>query len=245
MISVWRKFKKCAYVGRESDIGSAEPEALCCDGGATSSLSSSLMNCWEVTERVVPIQTAQGGTVMLTTHVCLKTYFVRDQTGELRPITTKTYCQEPQTRSIVRESAELSGISDCPWSRSRASRSVCSQRQKDLQIQIFCVYEWTLESVLFKRTEQLTSSLLGRCRVTSYGTEGWDIARTEIFGMLFIILQDWNVMHKKFEPHMKFPSCMIGKSTVEELPKLKDRATEPLCQMNMDSLSSSVTSIEG
>jgi hypothetical protein len=60
-------------------------------GGATSSLSSSLMNCSDVRERVVPIQTAQGGTVMLTTHVFLKTYFVRDRTGDLRPITTKTY----------------------------------------------------------------------------------------------------------------------------------------------------------
>jgi hypothetical protein len=28
---------------------------------------------------------------MLTTHACLKTYFVRDRTGELRPLTTKTY----------------------------------------------------------------------------------------------------------------------------------------------------------
>ena len=28
---------------------------------------------------------------MYTTHVCIKTYFVRDRTGELRPITTKTY----------------------------------------------------------------------------------------------------------------------------------------------------------
>ena len=28
---------------------------------------------------------------MTTTHVCLKTYYVRDRTGELRPITTKTY----------------------------------------------------------------------------------------------------------------------------------------------------------
>ena len=83
---------ECAYVGRESEIDSAEPEALCCDGGATSSLSSSLMNCSDVRERVVPIQTAQGGTVMLTTHVCLKTYFVRDRTGELRPITAKPYC---------------------------------------------------------------------------------------------------------------------------------------------------------
>jgi hypothetical protein len=49
------------------------------------------MNCSGETERVVPIQTAQGGTVILTTHVCLKKYYVRDRTGELRPITTKTY----------------------------------------------------------------------------------------------------------------------------------------------------------
>ncbi len=38
---------------------------------------------------------------------------------------------------------------------------------------------------------------------------------------------------------------MIDKSTLEDLPKLKDRATEPLLQINMDSFSSSVTSIEG
>ncbi len=43
------------------------------------------------------------------------------------------------------------------------------------------------------------------------------------------------LMHKKFEPHMKFPSCKIGKSTLEDLPKLKDSATEPLYQVNMDS----------
>ena len=38
---------------------------------------------------------------------------------------------------------------------------------------------------------------------------------------------------------------MIGKSTLEDLQKLKDRATAPLWQVNMDSFSSSVTSIEG
>ena len=38
---------------------------------------------------------------------------------------------------------------------------------------------------------------------------------------------------------------MIGKSTLEDLPKLKDRATEPLHQVNMDIFSSSVQSIEG
>ena len=53
------------------------------------------------------------------------------------------------------------------------------------------------------------------------------------------------LMSKKFESHVKCPSCMIGKSTMEDLPKLKDRADEPLGQVNMDSFSSSVPSIEG
>jgi hypothetical protein len=52
-------------------------------------------------------------------------------------------------------------------------------------------------------------------------------------------------MHKKFEPRMKYSSCMIRKSTLEDLPKLKDRGTGPHYQVNMDSFSSSVTSIEG
>ncbi len=38
---------------------------------------------------------------------------------------------------------------------------------------------------------------------------------------------------------------MIGKSTLEDLPKLKDRSPEPLYQVNIDSFSLSVTSIEG
>ncbi len=53
---------------------------------------------------------------------------------------------------------------------------------------------------------------------------------------------------KKFDSHEKCRSCMIGKSTLEDLPKLKDRATEvtePQWQVKMDSFSSSVTSIEG
>ncbi len=75
----------------ESELDSAEPEALYCDGGATSSLSSSFLNGTEITERAVPIQTAEGGTVMMTTHVCLKTYYVRDWTCELRPTITRTY----------------------------------------------------------------------------------------------------------------------------------------------------------
>ncbi len=48
---------------------------------------------------------------------------------------------------------------------------------------------------------------------------------------------------RTFEEHTKCPSCMIGKRTLEDLPKLKDLATEPLHQVNMDIFSSSIQSI--
>ncbi len=37
------------------------------------------------------IQTAQGATIMSTTRSCLKTYYVRDRLGEIRPIDVKAY----------------------------------------------------------------------------------------------------------------------------------------------------------
>ncbi len=56
-----------------------------------------------------------------------------------------------------------------------------------------------------------------------------------------------DLQSSKYEEHVKCPCCMIGKSTLEDLPKLKNRATEPLAQrkVNMDLFSSSVQSIEG
>ncbi len=33
-----------------------------------------------------------------------------------------------------------------------------------------------------------------------------------------------------FEEHVKCPCCMIGKSTLEDLPRLRNRATEPLAK---------------
>jgi hypothetical protein len=38
-----------------------------------------------VTQKVVDIQTAHGATLMSTTHRCLKTYYIRDRLGKIRP----------------------------------------------------------------------------------------------------------------------------------------------------------------
>jgi hypothetical protein len=47
------------------------------------------------------------------------------------------------------------------------------------------------------------------------------------------------------EIHVKCPSCMIGKATLEDFPKAKRPINEPLYEVHMDSFSSSVKSIEG
>ncbi len=47
------------------------------------------------------------------------------------------------------------------------------------------------------------------------------------------------------DTHVKYPSCTIRKATLEDLPKTKEVITKPLYQINLDSFSSSVKSIEG
>ena len=50
---------------------------------------------------------------------------------------------------------------------------------------------------------------------------------------------------KSFKPNEMCPSCMLGKSTLENNPDLLEPAIRPLMRVNMDMYSSSITSIEG
>ncbi len=79
-----------AFVGEEL-ISTGEFTPVICDGGATSTLSSSFENCTDCKPKIVQIKTAEGGAVMTTTHVWMKTYYVKSRTGEIRPLTTKAF----------------------------------------------------------------------------------------------------------------------------------------------------------
>ncbi len=61
-------------------------DTLICDGGATCTLTKILETCTQCKLKVVEIQTAEGATIMSTTHLCLKSYYVRDSLGENCPI---------------------------------------------------------------------------------------------------------------------------------------------------------------
>jgi hypothetical protein len=71
---------ECEYalVGSETDSNN-EPESklIIVDGGCTTSLTSSFENCADCKPRITSVRTAEGGMTMQTTHVCMKTYYVR------------------------------------------------------------------------------------------------------------------------------------------------------------------------
>ncbi len=95
------EFFCCVFFGQD-DIqiaGMANPEKrpdvtsgmLMVDCGASESttITESLFNMTSAEPRVITIQLAMSGATMKSTHVGMKTFYVYDRTGTLRPITTR------------------------------------------------------------------------------------------------------------------------------------------------------------
>jgi hypothetical protein len=57
------------------------------DCGASATITGSLINTSETSERITIIETADGRDSMTASHKCLKTYFLRNRTGEVTKIT--------------------------------------------------------------------------------------------------------------------------------------------------------------
>jgi hypothetical protein len=57
------------------------------DCGASITITGSLLNCVDVEEHKTIIETAKEGESILATHVCRKTYFVKNRVGDMVSIT--------------------------------------------------------------------------------------------------------------------------------------------------------------
>jgi hypothetical protein len=64
-----------AFLGEEI-TSTEEIKPVICDGGK---------NCTDCQPKTVEIKTVEGGVILTTTHVCMKTYYVKSRTGEIRP----------------------------------------------------------------------------------------------------------------------------------------------------------------
>ena len=79
-----------AAMARQSDTAPWEikdKSAIVMDCGAFSSVIGSLINTKNVIEKITKTETADGVDSMKATHLCLKSYFMRNRMGEVKPIT--------------------------------------------------------------------------------------------------------------------------------------------------------------
>ena len=60
---------------------------ICTDTGASICVTGSLENTTDVVEKLVRVEMAENGTSMKATHVCMKTYFLKNRSGEVVSLT--------------------------------------------------------------------------------------------------------------------------------------------------------------
>ena len=157
---------------------------------------------------------------MQKTHVCLKTYYVRDRTGELRPITTKTYIvnnlkhdllsgkalNKAGYRIILDEDPEESGVFAVNKGKICKSTSFPFISDSDHS------------NIFYLKTEPMMLQQFGK--MTGYELWHRRLGHSSNRNIRETIphsdgLED--LVGRKFESHVKCPSCMIGRSTFENL----------------------------
>ena len=83
-----------AAVARPSDAGPMvtqlkDKSVIVMDCGASRTVTGSLLNTRVVIEKTINMETADGKQSLKSSHTCLKTYFLRNRTGEVEPITVQ------------------------------------------------------------------------------------------------------------------------------------------------------------
>ncbi len=209
----------------------------------TSMLSSSFENCTDCQPKTVEIKTAEEGVVMTTTHVCMKTYYVRSRTRENCPLTTKAIIVPSLRSDLICRIPQPSRIQSNPWSWSWGIRNIPNIQWKNSQIEIFCIYEWSLKKNYIK-AEAMSEQQFGKVS----GYEKWHrklghTTNREIHDTIPYVKVLEELTNKAYQQHTKCASCMIGKSAPEDFPELRTRADKPLKQVKNDTFSSSVVSI--
>ena len=115
-------------------------------------LTKSLDNCTLCKPKVVEIQTAHGASIMNTTHLCYKTFYVRDRLGEFRPIIVKAYVVPGLKYDLL----SVKGLNRAGYAvklqsvtvshhpdpeQSGVYGTICCDQQQDRQIQIISIYK--------------------------------------------------------------------------------------------------------
>ena len=188
------------------------------------------------------------GATMKTSHMGYKTYYVYDRTGTIRPITTKAYVVKELKQDLLGGRALTSERYRVILDNDDAIAGIypiADDGSIDPANSFPFVSEY-LGGLFYLRTAPIDATKFA----SMSGYDLWHrrlshcpkecIRKTIAHSIGLKDLQS-----ARFDTHEKCPSCMIGKSHLENKPRRKEQAENPLGRTNFDIFSSSVVSIEG
>jgi hypothetical protein len=166
-------------------------DALIVDGGATSTLTNSFENCTQIRPNVA-IQTAGGTSSIYTTHICLKTCFVRDRTGTIRPLVVNV-CIVPALRH------DLLSVKGLNKSEYRAIHD-----EDEMESGIYAVINRKIDTaksiafmsehstLFYLKIVQMNAQQFEKQSGLNYGIGEWRTPCIRIFVNQFLVHQEWN-----------------------------------------------------
>ena len=222
-----------------------ETQPLIVDCGATTTLTTTLMNMSNVSARVIDIQLAGKGSLLRSSHIGDKTYYVLDVTGSVRPITTRAfYVKELQRdllggralvnadyRIILDKNTDISGV----YPVINGNINELTRIQFSPGNALFCLQSVKMSATKFAGMDGYS---LWHRRFAHADNDS--IRKSIPYTLGLEVLQN-----KTFDQHSKCAACMVGKATLCNHPVSKERAANPLERVYMDSFSSSIPSFEG
>ena len=220
---------------------------ICTDTGASICVTGSLENTTDVVEKLVRVEMAENGTSMKATHVCMKTYFLKNRSGEVVSLTVPALyvksvnqdllsgkaCNKIGVRIILDEDPDISGL-----------YPLDKEKQQYLEESIPFISEPTdfvllkIEKMDRRKFHEQNGYGLWHRRLMHCTNQ--IIKQTIPFSKGLEKLADY-----KFDEHEMCPACMIGKSKMQNVPEPGKRATRPLGKVNFDLIVSTIPSIEG
>ena len=225
-----------------------EEDLLTFDCGATTTVTESLYNMTDVVPKVVTIQLAMDGMTMKSSHIGIKTYYVYDRTGSIRPVKTKAlYVRELKQdllggkaltntnyRIVLDSDEEIAGVypkADDGSIDPANSFPFVSEHSESL-------FHLRIAKISEQKYAKLSGYELWHRRLGHCPNESIRKSIAHSIGMD-------ELKKARFDSHEKCPACAMGKAQRNNLPPRKERARKPMNRIYMDLVTSSVVSMEG
>jgi hypothetical protein len=162
---------------------------------------------------------------MTTTHVCMKTYYVKSRTGEIRPLTTKAFIAPSLKSDLISVKSLNSQGYRVIYDSDPEESGIYPIFDGKIDKSIFFAFMSEHSNRFYIKAESMSMQQFGKIS----GYEKWhrrlgSTTNRDIHDTIPYVKGLEELTNKSYHQHTKFATCMIGKGTLEDFPELRSRA---------------------